>query len=95
MKVLSLRQLAVEAVYQEIISKFDFFFQQNDELRNSNLSDAAHEGECQGQLHDDSSDDDDCSLSLEERDEALKELREKMDHYLIGLFSKERHQFVD
>ena len=35
MKVLSLRQLAVEAVYQEIISKFDFFFQQNDELRNT------------------------------------------------------------
>jgi len=34
-------------------------------------------------------------LNREERDEALKELRKKLDHYLIGPFSTERQQFLD
>ena len=34
-------------------------------------------------------------LTKEERDKAVKEMRKKSDHYLIGPFSVERQQFVD
>ena len=101
----TLRALAVEATYQGIISEFDLIFQRKEKSSNRSIQvvdgfvlvKMAHPPppEKKAKVEGVEAEIGEYQLTKEERDKALKELRKKLDHYLIGPFSVERQQFVD
>ena len=89
-EVKKLRVLAAEANFKSIISKFGGIFQKEKRhnfieaaLENLTLSSPSPQSE------------DDYCLTKDKRDKALKDLKENLDGFLIGPFSKERHRLVD
>ena len=88
-EVKKLRVLAAEANFKSIISKFGGIFQKEKRhnfieaaLENLTLSSPSPQSE------------DDYCLTKDKRDKALKDLKENLDGFLIGPFSKERHRLV-
>ena len=76
----SLRVLAAEANYQAIISEFSFIFK-----KETKSDDVAVEATSEA----------DYCLSKKKRDKALKDVRENLDEFLIGPFSRQRQLIVD
>jgi hypothetical protein len=95
----TLCDLAVKASYKAIIAEFDSIFQYKNYSNSSDDEETEREGQpptkkrtkVEKKTHSVK----EYLLNPNKREEALKELKKKLDQYLIGPFSVERPQFVD
>jgi hypothetical protein len=95
----TLRDLAVKASYKAIIAEFNSIFQKKN-YSSSSDEEAESEGQPPAKKKTKVVSNKPYSvevylLNQKEREEALKELKKKLDYYLIGAFSVERQRFVD